>query len=385
MRVAPTDTTCMKPNSLAARTLALIKLPVHLAQVFTGAKSFSANPVIGNRLLNVLGLHVFRTVLAAAIAHFRFLCLRGFISQEHRAAYHHDGFVLIENFLPRDDFNALDAEVRELKGEVRQCVQGDTLTHRILLTDKALAALPACSSLLADSRFSCLLKYAASRNSSPIYYVQSIKSNVIQGAPDPQRTLHSDTFHSTMKAWLFLDEVSDLNGPFTYVAGSHRLSFKRLRWEYHNSIKGSTLANSYAARGSLRVTDDDLGEMGLQAPTVFRVPANTLVIANTNGFHRRGAATQPSNRMEIWAYSRTNPFNPVPGFNFSWYRKLSHVAIEKYLARKDKIAADKGAVASWHVVAEDALHVMPAMTPENLSDDDRIKQDQDGRQLPEVA
>ncbi len=368
----------MKPNNLTARILAVLKFPVYLAQIFTGAKSFSANPVIGNRVLNVMGLHVFRTVLAAAVTRFRFLCLRNFIGPGQRAAFHRDGYILVKNYLPDEEFTALNTEIRSLKGEVRECVQGDTLTHRILLTDKVLSALPACRRLLSSAGFGKLLKYAASRNSSPIYYVQSIKSNVVDGAPDPQRTLHSDTFHSTMKAWLFLDDVSDRNGPFTYVSGSQRLTLKRLLWEYRNSVKGSTLENSYAARGSLRVTDDDLGEMGLEQPTVFKVPANTLVIANTNGFHRRGAATEASNRLEIWAYSRTNPFNPVPGFDLSLYKKLSHFAIERYLARKDKIAAKNGSVASWHLVDENALHVMPD------TDKDKIE-NQTARAVPEAA
>ena len=349
----------MKLNRLLSIGKTVIKTPVYLAQIFTSAKSFSANPIIGSRVLNILGLHVFRTVLAALITRFRQFALRGFVSAEQRAAYLRDGYLLIENYLPQEQFESLNTEVRGLRGEVRECVQGDTLTQRILLNDRVLAAMPACKRLLNEKCFSRLLRYAASRNTSPIYYVQSIKSNVIDGPVDPQRTLHSDTFHSTMKAWLFLDDVSDHNGPFTYVPGSQRLSLKRLKWEYENSVRGSTLENSYAARGSLRVSDDDLQAMGMQQPMVCKVPANTLVIANTNGFHRRGAASEVSNRMEIWAYSRSNPFNPIPGFNLSWYTRLSHAAIEKFLYRQDQKAAARGAVASWHLVGENALHEMP--------------------------
>ncbi len=321
-----------------------------------------------------MGLHVLRLVLAASITRIRHLCLMPFASAEQRKAYHRDGFLLIKNYLPQKEFSALNAEVRALQGEVRECVQGDTLTQRILLTDKTLGKMPACKQVLSDTGLMRLFKYTSAKNTSPIFYVQSIKSNVVQGAPDPQRTLHSDTFHATMKSWLFLDDVSHRNGPFTYVAGSHRLTLKRLAWEYRNSVKGSTLPNSYAARGSLRVSDEDLKELGLPAPVAFEVPANTLVIANTNGFHRRGVATEVSNRMEIWAYSRTNPFNPFPGFGFKWYTRLSHIAIEKYLARQDRIANSKGIASSWHLVDENALHEMP-----------QIQQSKQQERLPEVA
>lgn len=362
---------------LAQKALSVIKFPIYVVQLFTGAKSFNANPIIGNRILNIMGLHVVRVVLAAGVTNFRYLCLGGLLDRQQKQAFHRDGYLLIENFLAGDEFAALDSEIRQLRGEVRECVQGDTLTHRILLSHQVLQPLPSCSKLLANKRFLSLLKYTAARNCSPIFYVQSIKSNVRPGEPDPQRTLHSDTFHATMKAWLFLDDVSDRNGPFTYVPGSQRLTLKRLAWEYRNSIAGSSLKNSYAARGSLRIKEDELEQLKLGAPKSFTVPANTLVIANTNGFHRRGAANEVSNRLEVWAFSRTNPFNPLPGFNLSWYTRLSHKAIELYLRRADEKAATKGVLASWHVVDENALHAMPETAGgENVSDNSK---------LPEVA
>ncbi len=43
---------------------------------------------------------------------------------------------------------------------------------------------------------------------------------------------------------------------------------------------------------------------------VGKMPANTLVVADTCGFHARGPSAGPTCRVEIWAYSRTNPFIP---------------------------------------------------------------------------
>ena len=59
--------------------------------------------------------------------------------------------------------------------------------------------------------------------------------------------------------------------------------------------------------------------------------------------------------MEIWAFSRTNPFNPWPGLNFDWYRQLSHYAIKKYLAIQDEKAQRKGMRSSWHRVATNTM------------------------------
>ena len=337
------------------KVVSLLKLPLQCLQLFTGSKSFRDNPILGSWILNLLGLHVVRVVAAAAVTRFRFFCLSGFVTREQRKSYLRDGFLKVENFLPSEEFDKLKSELKGVDGDVRQCVQGDTLTQRILLDDAALDRLPKCRGLLADQTFSRLMRYAASRNTSPVYYLQCIRSNALDGAPDPQRNLHSDTFHSTMKAWLFLDDVSDENGPFTYVPGSHRLTFKRLKWEYQQSLLGSRLRDSYGARGSLRISESELSDLGLPQPRAFRVPSNTLIIGDTHGFHRRGMATQVSSRMEIWAFSRTNPFNPWPGLNFDWYRQLSHYAIKKYLAIQDEKAQRKGMRSSWHRVATNTM------------------------------
>lgn len=338
-------------RTTANRLFNVARYPVYFLQLFTGAKSFRDNPIIGSTRLNKLGLHVVRVVSAAAVTRVRYWCLSSFASKQQRLDYDREGFVLMENYLPAETFAALNEEVRNLHDvEVRQCVQGDALTQRVLLTDAVLANTPACRELLNTKSFVRSLKYASSRNSQPIYYVQKVKSNALDAVADPQRTLHSDTFHATMKAWLFLDDVGDHNGPFTYVPGSHKLSIKRLKWEYQKSIEGSAQENSYGSRGSLRVDEAELTDLGLPAPKAFKVPANTLVIANTNGFHRRGAANEVASRLEVWAYSRSNPFNPLPGFDLGWYNKLSHKAIDWYLKRQDRRAEQQGRNSSWHIV-----------------------------------
>src|SRR5258708_39718511 len=49
---------------------------------------------------------------------------------------------------------------------------------------------------------------------------------------------------------------------------------------------------------------------GLREPGVFAVPANTLIVADTFGFHARGPSERPSLRVEVWAYGRRSPFLP---------------------------------------------------------------------------
>jgi hypothetical protein len=55
--------------------------------------------------------------------------------------------------------------------------------------------------------------------------------------------------------------------------------------------------------------------MNLPPPRRLAVPANTLVVVDTYGFHARGSCTRPTIRAEIWAYVRRTPFIPWTGLD----------------------------------------------------------------------
>lgn len=109
-------------------------------------------------------------------------------------------------------------------GPARECHQGDTVTNRVPLDQDVLAELPGCRALAAHRPFRRLIKFCAAHNAMPYPYIQRIGNHAIPGGDDPQRTLHSDTFQPTIKAWLLLGDVDEDNDPFSYVRGSHRLT-----------------------------------------------------------------------------------------------------------------------------------------------------------------
>ncbi len=327
----------------------IASFPLHLAQVFTTAKSFEKNQVIGSPLLNRLGLHVFRLLLAHGITALRSVFFVALASQDERRAMRRQGYLVKEDFLSPQDFLALEKEVRRFRGDTRECVQGDTLTHRTLLDPSTLQRLPHCARLINDKKYRRLLQWAATRFTLPMIHIEQIwNGHGPRDSSDPQKCLHADTFHPTMKAWLFLEDVEGHKGPFNYLAGSHKLTLKRLAWEYRQSIRGKSLPDTYARRGSLRCTEQDRLEMGLAKPTPLTVRKNTLVIANTFGFHARGAVTVPCTRLEIYADSRTNPFNPFPGLDHPWLTRLWYRGFKLWRERQDKQAARQGRVAAWH-------------------------------------
>ncbi|HEY3909198.1 MAG TPA: phytanoyl-CoA dioxygenase family protein [Stellaceae bacterium] len=284
--------------------------PWWVAQLLTGAKSFERNLVLGSRRLNHWGLHSARVALAYRLAVARRRRLARLISAADREAFDRDGYVVRRNFLPPDEFAALVAQLKAYRGPLRDIVEGDTIMRKIALDGRALARLPALGAVLRSADWRGLIRYAGARDAEPVVWVQSILRHARPGPRDPQTLLHADTFHPTVKAWLFLTDVAEDAGPFTYVPGSHRVSAQRLAWERRMSLDARHSPNAEIRQGSPRIEEAALAGLGLPPPRAFAVPANTLVVADTFGFHARGPSTGPSLRVEIWAYGRRSPFLP---------------------------------------------------------------------------
>lgn len=327
----------------------LWRWPLWALAIFSQAKSFRANPVIGSQLLNRCGLHVARLCMSHFIADLRRTLTGLGLSAADKTTLARDGYIVIRNFLPEETFQRLKQEVASCRGTWRECIQGDTLTQRVLLDETARNDMPACTSLIRSARLLGLMRYTAATFSYPLYFIQRIQNRVRpRQTPDPQRTLHSDTFHPTVKCWLFLCDVDSRNGPFTYATGSHRLTWGRVKWEYHRSCTARTLNDGYSEKGSLRAEPDDLAEMGFAAPAGLSVPANTLVVANTHGFHCRGGADPFTERVEIYGSLRTNPFNPLPGLDLGLLRRLKYRLVNRYFEYQDRRAAERRVRATWH-------------------------------------
>ncbi|PID49760.1 MAG: phytanoyl-CoA dioxygenase [Proteobacteria bacterium] len=327
-----------------------LKLPLWILQLFTTAKSFRDNPVLGSPILNKLGLHVIRVVVANGVMTARMWLLGFGVDAADRKSYRENGFIHKENFVPEPLFSQIEAEIRAFKGDVRQCHQGDTQNHRTLLDPETLQHLPHTRTLLESPEFQRLLRYTAGHTRMPFFHIENIHNGVTKAKTDPQKNFHTDTFHPSMKFWLFLDNVDEHNGSFTYVPGSHKLTRQRLAWEYRKSQQAQQDSDSYTARGSFRFNAQDFQSLQLAPPKAFKANKNTLVIANTFGVHGRGEADPGSTRLGIWGMSRTNPFLPFPGTGLKLFDRLQYDVFNWIRHLEDQRAAKRGAKAAWHRV-----------------------------------
>ncbi len=307
------------PRRLAGALLSALRWlllgPLWAAQLLTGAKSFMDNPLIGSHRLNRLGLHAWRLRTADRLAQSRRRRLAHRVAPEDRAAFDRDGFVVKRDFLPPAQFAELRRQIEAYRGAGREEVQGDAVTRRLACDAAALAAIPALRAVTGHPAWRGLVRYANSFDAEPMVYIQSVLSHARAGQADPQEALHADSFHATVKAWLFLTDVEPDAMCFTYVPGSHRLTPQRLAWETDKALQMSPQTNRLTRRGSFRVVPEELPALGLPPPQPFEVAANTLVVADTHGFHARGGSLRPTLRVEIWAYSRRNPFMPWTGLD----------------------------------------------------------------------
>jgi len=326
----------------------ILGMPFWIIQVASGAKSFADNPVLGSKRLNRLGLHVARVRVAHAMARWRRWRLGRHISDAHRAEFMANGFIRVDNYLPDVEFSALQQAILTTPANAREMLQGDTITRRVPINPDYLSKVPQLHALVNASRWRNLMRYVASSASEPLYYIQTILTHRADAGPDPQTNLHADTFHPTMKAWFFLEDVKEDEGAFCYVSGSHKLTPERLAWEKARSISAPEGLDRLSARGSFRVTADELKMMGYSKPQCFGVKANTLIIADTFGFHARGHAIRATQRLEIWSYSRRNPFYPWTGIDPFSLPGIAERRISWIWAAKDRLPAVFGA--PWHKV-----------------------------------
>lgn len=296
---------------MAWRATRMLALPWHLAAVATTARGFEHNPVLASPWLNRKGLHVRRVALAQRIAAARRERLRHLLPWEEAERFARDGILILPRFLEAEAFRRLRREIFGTPLPAREQLQGNALNRLTALSPEVLRHLPETRALIHSPAWRGRLDHVTSQRRTPLTFVQTIFSGHGDGAEDPQTHLHSDTFYPSMKAWLYLQDVPAEDGPFVYVPGSHLATAARLDWEREVSLMGSSAPDPDTRRGSPRVTEGELARLGYGPPKVCAVPANTLVIADTYGFHARARAARPSARVSLFAQGRCNPFLPL--------------------------------------------------------------------------
>lgn len=277
----------------------MVSLPVELIRALSGSKN------VEHRALNTLGIQVARTVAARGLHNARREPPHPPELAAPIAELRAHGLLLWPDFLPEDEFCRVRAEAFSLlerpEAPRKRRESGTNLVEVFPLLELDRAAYPGIFRFLGDARLRGLLS-AAEKRSIDLFSGHRVLERLTQNEgneSDVEAVLHVDTFFHTHKFWLYLDEVREEHGPLVYVPGSHRLSLDRLRRSYRESLERN--------QGSRRITDEELATHGVPEQTIL-VPGNTLVIANTCGYHRRKVGRPGMQRHALHGACRFNPF-----------------------------------------------------------------------------
>ncbi len=265
---------------------------------------FSNKKLIKNNFINRLGTQPFRIWLADK----RYALRSKFLDESikgHIETLQKDGVVVIENFLPQEVFDQLEKECKEaLKKEGRSRRRQDGPNEYSNLSIRNLGDYKTIQDVFHHKEIEKLFKAAERRNLN-INQITRLLSCLTQGEDngtiDPETNLHEDTFFNTHKAWLYITDVEMKNAPFVYVKGSNDHSkTDRLKKSYEYSLDKNNIH-------SRRISEEQLKELGLEE-TIFTAKKNTLVLANTLGFHRRMRGEAGNIRIGMAFSARFNPF-----------------------------------------------------------------------------
>jgi hypothetical protein len=273
---------------------------------------FSNKKVVENHALNYAGTQILRTLFSSAAHSFRGIS-QSWPKTNLTMMLRKNGYILIPNFLSWETFQQVKDEFFHgtNNGSYSPIKDGDTRVERYTLSPYDWKMLPAVTKFLSDSLLIQTLEGAELKNIEiGDVWFDTIYYDDPQKVASSQNQLHSDTFHTTHKVWFFIEPVKLEDGPLCFVPGSNQLSLKRLMFEYKKSInfEDMLLSSTALTDYSFRVEPKDRTFLGCMEK-VLTCPENTLVIANTRGFHRRGYAKAGHTRKQIHFCIRTNPFS----------------------------------------------------------------------------
>lgn len=270
--------------------------------------------VLGGRLVNTMGLQVARAVKDRTLWHTR----RSRVTEATSSAYEtlrRDGVVVLPNFLPDDVFRRVREEYEASKADAacRWTPFGENFgCNEIFVSDYA-DRYPNTSQAFHRSEFLLDLAAAVSRR-RPTYKPHVSFFTVSKPEPHEPHTdldynqfVHADRHYAFIKAFFYIGDVGEDDAPFSYARGSHEMSLARARFEYDYSLRYCRVraggqertAEQLLASQSLRECAERLlTDMGCRCRPIV-AKANTLIVANNQGFHRRGELRSSRARATI--------------------------------------------------------------------------------------
>ena len=227
-------------------------------------------------------------------------------------AYERDGVAVVENFLPADVFEQIREECRKAHeaGQFKaECVEDNSILEESLVLKKQADAEDV-ERHVAHHEWLLRVVSAITRLPPPDEIELEISyMTKTPDAPQPKRLvgtnyLHADTHYPSAKAWLFLEDIDDENGAFVYAKGTQKMTPAKLVYEYSAAVRvakaerDGTMSVTVPATIVRAPTDRQRKAMKI-AEVACGGKANTLLLGNVGGFHKRGEFLDGRDRKQI--------------------------------------------------------------------------------------
>ena len=295
---------------------------------------FDASPIYSGPIVaNRLGWQVMRTVAKNSAAEVRGLRTLGAVPEKLTSALDRDGMVVIPDYLPTPSHDAVrtafeqygqSPHLRDIGEENGSHIRYRSGPVRSDRPDDDAATI--ISLLTRDPLMIGLAEHVIHRRVRPpvslVYQHLELPPGVVDDH-DREQLLHADKFYSCAKAIYCVEAVTETSSPFVYCPGSHRVTVERLRYERAMSIRDAELRAGHLPRpgGEIEFDQIDFDRSRNVIGTDFRerldlherpltCAANTLILVNNRGFHRRGVLAPGQSRKTLWVnfYPYQRPF-----------------------------------------------------------------------------
>jgi hypothetical protein len=305
----PEDRPAVPTRGAGTALLAKVVRKVSELPMFAEATRYHRGGVLANRLglqvVRVLAKHAAWRLTPRRVS----ADVRPYVEQLDR-----DGIAVIPNFLPPEQFAEVKQDFERSLGPAYQKRYERKLIDGLVLDRANLSRAP--------SDFPAIKRYV--EENPTIYgmvsgvlrcrtkYTTPVWTEIFH-CPDPsapnvdtQNVLHADVHYPTVKLWLYIDDVDESNAAYFYARGSHRMTLARLLHEYDMSVRETLMDKGRSGaipadlidRGRNRVKDVHRSRMGIRE-TQYCAKANTLVMSNNCGFHKRGVFSTTHRRAAL--------------------------------------------------------------------------------------
>lgn len=249
----------------------------------------------GGLIANMLGYHVLRTVWLN-IWRLKPKKVRKEIKQ-YVDTLEKDGILVIPDFFPKEQFEEIKKEFDdtysgwspfELNKEEFTKRQNDFPEYFETIAEKITSPkTPAFTKYFVNNELITEITSAVVHRKNrltPHHHFWFLQRRTLEkenvGSLHSAGFPHADVSYPTIKVFLYLNDVDESNAAYIYAKGSHKLSLKRLWFEYKLSVR-------YAKTKNDIVTNEDIAKIGYYPESICG-KANTLFISNNMGYHNRG-------------------------------------------------------------------------------------------------